>query len=323
MDKFVEHLGTLGLDPEDVFPPVTEDGNRHRPENLPPWPDEEIDETEVRLLDSQGFVIKRGLLSPEQVTTALSRIRAYTDNSASAHKMYKFPFMELHPLFFHMMEHSWIMKMCARFVGSIFRLDHTFGVDTPAGSTQKDLHGGPLSGFGHNLYVAGLPLGQDIARVGLLNVQISLTGSHKNLGGFCCIPGSHTTSDHKVRNRQGDATYCDTWNELEAAGSIVVPECDAGDCVIFFESLVHGTYPSAQHRTSLYYKYSSGTSCFRPPTEIAHYPHYAFTKQQRALLAAPGAIAHNSARYEYLPGYLSWKPDSILPMGKGGKRGWA
>lgn len=312
MDKFVEHLGTLGLNPEDVFPPVGEDGRRPRPENLSTWPDEDINETQVRLLDSQGFFIKPGLLSPEQVAIALARVRAYTDNPASAHKAYKFSFMELHPLFFHIMEHPWIMKMCARFIGTTFRLDHATGIDTVAGSKLHELHGGPLSGFGQHIYAPSLPLDQNIARVGMLNFHISLTGCDKNLGGLCCIPGSHKTADYKVRNRQGDAAYCDTLPELTAAGGLVVPELAAGDCIVFPETLVHGPYPSAQHRTSLYYVYSSGISCFRQPTEIAHYSHYAFTKQQQALLVPPGAIAHNSARYEYLPGYLSWRPDSIL-----------
>tara|TARA_Y100001938_G_scaffold136815_1_gene200204 strand:+ start:54985 stop:56337 length:1353 start_codon:yes stop_codon:yes gene_type:complete len=313
-DSFVEHLGTLGLDPENVFPPVSPDGFRRRPEYLPTWPDDDIDETQVRLLDSQGFVIKRGLLSPDQVGLALDYVQTYLDHPESAYTpgAYKFSFMELHPLFFHIMEHPWILNICARFLGDIFRLDHTFGADTPAGSTLHELHGGPLSGFGHNIYSPGLPLDRNISRVGLINFHVSLTGCRKELGGLCCIPGSHNTSDYAVRNRQGDAAYCDRLDDLQASDSLVVPECEPGDCIAFLETLVHGAYPSAQRRTSLYYKYSSGISCFRAPEELAHYPKYAFTEQQRVLLTAPGALGYDPERYTYLPGYLRWRPDSIL-----------
>ena len=103
-------------------------------------------------------------------------------------------------------------------------------------------------------------LGCDCDRAGVLwntvmSCQYALSDVPPGAGGFCCISGSHKANFEcpwPVRNCQNSAEMLDR-------RQLTQPVMAAGDCLLFTESLTHGTLPwTAEHeRRTLFYRYMS------------------------------------------------------------------
>ena len=299
--EFVQHLKSLGLDPEGVF-------TAQSISQLPRWDAREFTFVQSRLLDAQGYVICKELFSADVVQEMCELTDNYLEvrGQSSDFHAHKFSFLELSPLFFLVMEHPWFLQAAACVLGPQFRFDHAFGFRVESGHPMHGLHGGPVASQGHNVYTGGLPLDQNLARTNRVNIGIALTPQNKDVGGFCCVPGSHKLSDCAQRNAGGDSNLCEHWDELVRQDALVVPTMEPGDCVVFVDSLVHGTYPHTDYRSTLYYMYSSGFSTFRPPEQNTHYLDFCFTDRQRKLLCSPYVAASNPLTFS-----LQWREPSV------------
>jgi hypothetical protein len=257
------------------------------------WPVVEVSDLEVNLLDSTGVLILRNVVPPEVVAKANEVIDAHFEKDPTAWSdkpldkgcPSKFGFIELDPVFLDLMEAPCFLEAATYFLGTGFRFDHSLGQQmVPKLDAYANLHGGPQPRRNAIFfYVPGLPLDRGVVRTSQLKMSVQLTGQGPDTGGFCYIPGSHTSADYK------DATtLASNFGKLLSTGDVTVPELNPGDVLIFPDSLVHGRTKQKGLRRTLYYSYTSGFSSFMAYDETARpLLSRARTEVQQSLLRAP------------------------------------
>jgi len=257
------------------------------------WPAVEVGELEVTLLDSTGVLILRNVVPPEVVAQANEVIDAHFEEDSAAWSdkpldtgcPSKFRFMELDPVFLDLMEAPCFLELATYFLGTGFRFDHALGQQmVPKLDAYANLHGGPQPRRNAIIfYVPGLPLDRGVVRTSQLKMSVQLTRQGPDTGGFCYIPGSHTSADYK-----DVTTLANSFGKLQSTGDVVVPELNPGDVFIFPESLVHGRTKQKGLRRTLHYSYTSGFSSFMAYEEVARpLLSCARTEVQQSLLRAP------------------------------------
>jgi Phytanoyl-CoA dioxygenase (PhyH) len=230
------------------------------------------------LFDLQGFLIRRGALSDDEVQAANEAVEQLNlPRPGESIGSQRFAgYVGRGQIFSALMDHAAVIDIVTELCGAEARLDHTYGIHMAPGTEGLDLHGGALPWDPCQYYVA------DVTGIhcGLVAVQWSLADAWPGDGGFACVPGSH-----KARyDRPHSITY----------GHAVVREVPlrAGDMVIFTEALTHGTFPWKANvdRRTLLYKYAPGSISWHrePPVNPAVVPTLT-PRQQR--LCQPASVA--------------------------------
>ncbi|MCA1596899.1 MAG: phytanoyl-CoA dioxygenase family protein [Chloroflexi bacterium] len=257
-----------------------------------------MNDLEKYLFDVQGFLVVRGLLSPEEVDRLNAAFDANRDKMVDDGNSHTGDSTTLKGDFKRGMFHgmlTWDHPWCDPFrellvhpravpyldtiLGQGWRMDHSpFMLCSPAGAEGLILHDG-------GAHVAG-PTFFDYKngrfRCGLVVFQFQLADVNQGDGGFCCVPGSHKAN---LPTPKGILE----WTEEQQV--VYNVPCKKGDLLIFNESTTHGTLPwkASHERRSLLYRYSP------------HYLHYAggyhqttfpdwvneLTDAQRAVLEPP------------------------------------
>ena len=163
-----------------------------------------------------------------------------------------------------------------------YRLDHiNVHQHVANGFPGMDLHGGWTTAGGSQFF----RYHDGEFYNGLIVVAFELFDTTPNEGGFCCIPGSH----------KANLPLPPGWSEKggDAGGLLKGIPAEAGDAIIFTETLVHGTLPwrvDAKRQTA-FYKFSphatSWTADYFNFEDFTRYPD--MTDRQLALLEAPNA----------------------------------
>jgi hypothetical protein len=228
--------------------------------------------------DVQGFLVRRGVLSPSELTALHEAIDSLglaapadtiQSQRFSGHLPGSASFQRLidHPAVFDV-----VVELCGRHV----RLDHAYGIVMAPGTSGLGLHGGATPFDPAQYYV--VRDGQ--LRCGLVAIQWALVDHPPRGGGFCCVPGSHKANFPLPR-------------APDRALVVEVPLA-AGDLVVFTEALTHGTldWEGPSVRRTLLYKYSPGSSTWaedqRWPTSLLRQ----LTERQRLLLQPPSVAYH-------------------------------
>lgn len=152
--------------------------------------------------------------------------------------------------FCDLLDHPAIMPVLRFRLGDAFRLDRLYGMYMRQGMSYGVLH----ADYGATSKQAEVGPGEYYAfrsnqiYDGFIVVAWALSDAGGELGGFCCIPGSHK-SNYRLP-RQIDENF-------EESPYVVVPEMPAGSVVLFTESLTHGTssWHAEHERRSVLYKY--------------------------------------------------------------------
>ena len=90
---------------------------------------------------------------------------------------------------------------------------------------------------------------------GLVVVTWQLVDHGPGAGGFVCVPGSHKSN---LPGPQG------LYHFRDHQDLVVQETCKAGDCIVFSESLTHGTarWRAAHQRRSVLFRYSPANSAY-------------------------------------------------------------
>jgi len=245
--------------------------------------DVQMNEVERYLFDLQGYLVIQDALSKEEVAE-LNRLfdaQKLPEPGLEGSQTTFGDFLSWGKPFCDLLDHPQLMPRLKAILGDGFRLDHYYGIYLRAGSRRLQLHGGntPYDPPEYYHYRNGQMIN------GLTVVSWNLADSGGELGGFCCIPGSHKANyPCPPAIQQAHAN----------ADCVVVPEARAGSLVIFTEALTHGTaaWQGQHQRRSLLYKYSPGQQSWaseylRPPSNVT------LTARQELLFEPP--YYHNRA----------------------------
>jgi hypothetical protein len=227
--------------------------------------------------DLEGYLILRQVLAADEVAAlgAIASQQCVASDGAAYTRL--FGASRWGPPYQALIDHPRIVPYLDQLLGSKFRLDHDYCLRMTKGGRDQDLHGGATSRNADHWYAYR----DGVIRCGLTVVEFFLTPARPGDGGFCCIPGSHKSNflsslPRDVRQYERVPHY------------VVQPAVEAGDAIIFTESLVHGTMPWSVdgERLAVLYKYSPGHSAWmRPYYDLNDYPN--LTEQQRRILAPP------------------------------------
>jgi len=152
--------------------------------------------------------------------------------------------------FCDLLDHPAIMPVLRFRLGDAFRLDRLYGMYMRKGMSYGVLH----ADYGATSKQSTVEPGEYYAfrsnqiYDGFIVVAWALSDAGGELGGFCCIPGSHK-SNYRLP-RQIDENF-------EQSPYVVIPEMPAGSVVLFTEALTHGTasWRGEHERRTVLYKY--------------------------------------------------------------------
>ena len=210
-----------------------------------------MNELEKYLFDLQGYLVLEDVLTAEEVAE-LNRLideRGLTGPGMEV-KEQRFGgggsgLLDWGKAFCDLLDHPRVMPVLRSILADGFRLDHFYGIYMREGTEGLRLHGGstPYDPPEYYHFRDGMMYN------GLTVVSWTLVDMGPELGGFCCVPGSHKSNypcPEEIR----------AGHEREQC--VAVPEAKAGSAVIFTEALTHGTAPwkGRHQRRSLLFKYS-------------------------------------------------------------------
>jgi hypothetical protein len=262
----------------------------------PSWDVPDLGAVDINFLDATGCLVIRDAIPGEVIADINGIIDSHVEQNSQLWAQQdllpdvgcprKFDFMSLAPIFFSIMEHPVLLNVAPYILGPGFRFDSAeCGQMIPALNSFANLHGGPRPGkFPVTFYISGLPLERKVVRTSQLKFGVQLTEQNSATGGFCYVPGSHTSSDY------GDVSLlAKNSAKLILDDAVTVPSLNPGDVFIFIDSLVHGcTDQKEGFRRTLYYSYCSSFAAMHPyEEEIVPLLSLAFTDVQQRLLRPP------------------------------------
>ena len=198
--------------------------------------------------DLQGYVVRRGVLSPGEVEALNVAVDLlHTPEPGDDIMSQRFVgHLTTARRFRDLLDHDGVLDIVVELCGPNVRLDHAYGIIMRPGTAGLGLHGG-----GHPFDPAQYyTVDSGNLRSGLVAVQWALVDHVAGRGGFLCVPGSHKANFPLP-------------NPYDPALAVEVP-LRAGDVVVFTEALTHGTaaWQGPQQRRTLLYKYSPGNSAW-------------------------------------------------------------
>ena len=244
-------------------------------------------EMQQYLFDLQGYLVIENVLSETEV----SRFNELLDKQelpapGQTQRFGSAPegpgFLQWGKPFCDLLDHPKILPILRFRLGDAFRLDRIYGMCMREGMQRGRLHAdygatAPNSGARRGEY---FPFRDNQIVNGFVVATWNMSDAGVDLGGFCCIPGSHK-SNFKLPQQIGDAP--------EKAPCIVVPNTPAGSVILFTEALTHGTaaWTAKHERRSLLYKYCVSHIAWKservqPPTCVE------LTPRQKILFRVPG-----------------------------------
>ncbi len=250
------------------------------------------------LFDVQGYLVIEDILSPEQIVTFNQLLDeqelpapGQTQRFGSAPE--GSGFLEWGAPFCELLDHPQIMPIMQFRLGDCFRLDRIYGMYMHEGMPNGHLHADygatvPTSGARPGEYY---PFRDNQIYNGFVVVAWNMSDSGPDLGGFCCIPGSHK-SNFKLPQQIDEAR--------EKASCVVIPSAPAGSVILFTEALTHGTaaWQGRHERRTLLYKYCVSHMAWtskrvRPPVNVE------LTPRQKILFREPAdAYGHFPSLFE-------------------------
>ena len=236
-----------------------------------------MSDAEKYIFDLNGYIVLRGIFSPEEVASANSAIDKHSDDVLERKGVLRntrndsgmagdglsgrmdlggilgWPEGE-RDFFRSVLAHPKLVPYFTELLGKGYRMDHQpFCIVQNKGSEGFALHGGMIdveSGKFNPFLAYSCVQGQ--MNNCLLACSVVLTDHNAGDGGFCVVRGSHKSNFAAPTEMiNGDA-----YREF-----LVQPETNAGDVILFSESTVHGALPwtaDHQRRVALYR--------FAPPT---------------------------------------------------------
>jgi ectoine hydroxylase-related dioxygenase (phytanoyl-CoA dioxygenase family) len=216
----------------------------------------EMTEAERYLFDLNGFLIIRGVLSPEEVEEANAAIDRHAHemversdtNLRNAKQGTRFfghgpGRMDLGQclewgeedsrVFKSILAHPRLVPVFHGILGKGYRMDHLpMILAQNAGSEGFQLHGGTVdcSSGEYNPHLA-YHCHHGMIRSALLGCNVILRDHNPGDGGFCVVPGSHK-SNFKMPKGMVDGEMYEEF--------IIQPASKAGDVILFSEGTVHG-----------------------------------------------------------------------------------
>jgi ectoine hydroxylase-related dioxygenase (phytanoyl-CoA dioxygenase family) len=206
----------------------------------------ELTEAERYSFDLRGYVVRRGVLTAQEVRTlddAVDALRVPPPGATIQSQRFR-DHLPTSAAFVALLDHPAVLDVVTELCGAHARLDHAYGIVMAPGTSGLDLHSGAVPFDPAQYYVVD---GGGM-HCGLVGAQWSLTDGRAGDGGFCCVPGSH-----KATFAMPDPFPPDL---------VVEVPLGRGDVVLFTEALTHGTLPwrGPGQRRTLLYKYSPGNS---------------------------------------------------------------
>ncbi|SVD60319.1 uncharacterized protein METZ01_LOCUS413173 [marine metagenome] len=258
-----------------------------------------MNDDEKYLFDLNGYLVLHGALSGDDVARLNVAIDHHTDamaeregslagdSAALAGTSYRIdlggmlawdrpwcePFREL-------LVHPVVRPYLEEILGRGYRLDHGPGlIAMDQGCEGGTLHGG---GVERPNFSEAYFFKDGRIYTGLTVVEFLLADESPGDGGVAVIPGSHKANLPCPEPMKNWESYREHVVEVEG---------QAGDAVIFTETLTHGTLPwTGDHqRRALLYKFSPGYQAYSAGVHHVTYPDYIedMTEQERTVMAAP------------------------------------
>jgi len=267
--------------------------------------------TDKFFFDLNGFLVVRGVLSPEEVATANAAVDAHSKSIkerkdpelkntkagsplAGEHGapgrcdmggMLGWPSPHCEP-FRELLTHARLLPYLLELCGPGYRLDHLpLLISQHRGSEGFSLHGGPVTGNGRFNPTLQYRCVNGEFFNSLLAMSVQLSDHNAGDGGFCVVRGSH-----KMNFPVPDAfKHGEAFQE-----HLHQPETRAGDVVFFSEATVHGALPwKADHeRRVVLYRFAPATMAYGRtyspewPQEMLE----GLSMTQRAVLEPPYAL---------------------------------
>ena len=258
-----------------------------------------MNEDDKYLFDLNGYLILRQVLTPDEVAELNTGIDHHADGMKAIERSlsgdsramrgtsrrkdlggmlaWERPFCEP---FRKLLVHPRVKPILEEVLGKGYRLDHGPGlIAMDEGCEGGTLHGGGVErGDISEAYFYK----NDKIYTGLTVVEYLLADEGPGDGGVAVVPGSHKANLACPQSMK----FWDSHQEhvLEVNGQ-------AGDVVIFTETLTHGTLPwTAKHqRRAVLYKFSPGTLSYGSgPHEVAYGDYIEdMTAEERAVMEAP------------------------------------
>jgi len=228
------------------------------------------------LFDLDGYVVLRGVLTPDEVSDLRTEINErgvdealgtrgyihagfpadyYDDDEWTGEHGYRYTkgsyILDWGPKLRSLVAHPPIVRYLTELVGPAFRLDHAYGIFSRGRTAPHALHNGgtPFDPTQMYLWRDGQMYNSMVV------VQFALTPVGPGDGGFCCIPGSHKANCPLPADMPPLDELDDEWR----ARVRQVPMA-AGDALIFTEAVTHGAlgWRGQGDRMALLYKYCQG-----------------------------------------------------------------
>jgi ectoine hydroxylase-related dioxygenase (phytanoyl-CoA dioxygenase family) len=243
--------------------------------------DLEMSEDDRYLFDLNGYVVVRGVLTPEQVQAANQAIDDHAHefiqrsdgplrNAIAGTKLagsgpgrkdlgrvleWGSPQSDV---FKEILAHPQLLPLFHGILGKGYRMDHLpFVIAQDKGAEGFQLHGGTVDCVSgeyspHLAYICH----HGMIRSALLGCSVVLTDHNEGDGGFCVVPGSHKANFKMPKGMVDGEHY---------AEFIRQPVTKAGDVVLFSEGTVHGALPwrpEARQRRVCLYRFSPATCAY-------------------------------------------------------------
>jgi ectoine hydroxylase-related dioxygenase (phytanoyl-CoA dioxygenase family) len=240
----------------------------------------EMTEDERYLFDLNGYLIVRGVLSPEQVKEATDMIDKHSEdmierkegalrNAVKGTKYYGsgpgrkdlgqvLEWGADSSIFKSILAHPRLVPLFHGILGKGYRLDHLpFVIAQDTGAEGFQLHGGTVdcTSGEYNPHLA-YTCHHNMIRSALMGCNVMLTDHNAGDGGFCIVPGSHK-SNFKMPPGMVDGEAHEEF--------IRQPTTKAGDVVLFSEGTVHGAMawtPADRQRRVCLYRFSPATNVY-------------------------------------------------------------
>ena len=235
---------------------------------------------EKYLFDLNGYIIVRGVLTPEEVRAANDAIDNHESefvqreakelrNAKAGTPLYGtgpgrkdmgrvLEWGEESKVFKSILAHPKLVPYFHGLLGKGYRMDHLpFIIAQDEGGEGFQLHGGTIdcTSGEYNSYLAYTCL-QGTLRNALLGVNVMLTDHNAGDGGFCVVNGSHKSNFAMPGGMVDGEKY---------QQFITQPVTKAGDVVLFSEGTVHGAMawtPTDRQRRTCLYRFSPATNVY-------------------------------------------------------------
>ena len=243
------------------------------------------------LFDLNGYIVLRGLLSPEQVLELRTLMEANVGDDRESDTLVHMPdgstriidFLHWGQAVRDLIDHPAVTEVMQELMGEGYRIDHYYGMKHPKGTGMLPLHGG-----GDQMNSSFYEYRQNRMHTGFAVVSWALTDTPAEGGGFACIPGSHKQNFPLPQFREAFDQ-----NELltidEDPDLIREVRVRAGDVVIFTEALAHAAVPwrGESPRWALLYKYCTSWAVWQRWEPLPESTAALLTDNQQRLFQAP------------------------------------